>query len=179
MSKIGKNPIPIPDGVNINIAGNEIEVKGPFGTLIRNFDPLIKVNVVDNFIIATRGGDSSREKALHGLWRSLINNMVIGVNKGFVRKLTMSGTGYRVVSKGRNLEISAGYTHTIKVEPLGNNRLSTEGQTTIVVSGMDKEVVCNQASIIRRIRKPNPYSGAGIKYENEQIQKKAGKSATK
>lgn len=182
MSRIGKLPIPVPEGVEINIdSKNIITVKGPKGELTQKIDTDIKVSVVDNNIIVTRPTDQKRHKALHGLYRSLINNMVEGVSKGFTIQQELVGVGYKADVKGQILDLTLGYSHHIFFEI--PQEIKVEAQTDrksnprITLKSADKQLIGQVASKIRSLRKPEPYKGKGIKYVGEQLRKKAGKTA--
>ena len=177
MSRIGKMPINIPSGVNVEISGDLITVKGPKGEEKVKIPNLVKVINQDQQIICNRENDEPQSRATHGLVRSLINNCVIGVSEGFEIILDVIGTGYRVSKKGKDLEFNLGYSHSITVSPIGENELSEEGQNIVFVRGSNKQNVGEQAAKIRKLRKPNPYTGNGIKYRDEVIRRKAGKTA--
>ncbi|MDP6666227.1 MAG: 50S ribosomal protein L6 [Dehalococcoidia bacterium] len=177
MSRIGQAPITVPSGVDVKIDGNTVSVKGKNGELSRTLPATMTIELADGVITVGRPNDEPDQRALHGLTRSLVNNMVIGCSDGFSKRLELIGTGYRVQQKGKALEISVGLSHVVVVEPLGDNTLLADGQTFIVVSGPSKEDVGDQTARIRKIRKPNPYTGKGIKYSDEVIRRKAGKTA--
>ena len=179
MSRIGKKPIVIPQGVTVTQSGQNIKVKGPKGELQNEFHPNISIAVNDNEINVTRPNDSKENKALHGLTRALLQNMVTGVTNSYQKTLDIVGVGYRAELKGKNLLINIGYSHPIYFMPPEGIDLQTPTQTQIVISGIDKQLVGMVASKIRSIRKPEPYKGKGIKYSDEQIQRKAGKTAGK
>ncbi|MAX12131.1 MAG: 50S ribosomal protein L6 [Chloroflexi bacterium] len=178
MSRIGNKPIDIPSGVDIKLEKELVTIKGPKGTLQEKINSKeISINVEESTLIVSRSNEDIEIKALHGLYRSLLNNMVTGVTDGFNKKLELIGTGYRAQAKGKSLELSLGFSHSISVEPIGENKLSVEEQTTVIVDGIDKEHVGRQAAKIRSLRKPNPFTGKGIKYVGEEIRRKSGKSA--
>lgn len=177
MSRIGQTPITVPSGVDVKIDANFVSVKGKLGELSRTFSPKMSIKIADGIVNVSRQNDEPESRSLHGLTRSLVNNMVIGVSEGFQKRLQLIGTGYRVQQKGKGLEMSLGFSHSVPVEPLGSNTLKADGQTFVVISGPDKELVGEQAARIRKIRKPNPYSGKGVVYENEVVRRKAGKAA--
>ena len=179
MSRIGKKPIEIPKGVTITKDGSSIKVKGPNGELERKVHPNITVEIKDNELIVTRPDDTKENKALHGLTRALIQNMVNGVLNVFTKTLDIVGVGYRAEMKGKNLLLNIGFSHPIYFQPPEGVALQTPAQTQIVISGIDKQLVGLVAAKIRSIRKPEPYKGKGIKYSDEQIQRKAGKTAGK
>ena len=177
MSRIGKLPIDVPSGVSVDIKGQEVIVKGPKGEEKVVVQDTIKVIFKENKIICERSNDELEVKAFHGLTRSLLNNCVIGVSTGFEIILDILGTGYRVSKKGKDLEFSLGFSHSVTVNPIGTNDLSEENQNIVFVRGSNKQTVGEQAARIRKLRKPNPYTGNGIKYRDEIIRRKAGKTA--
>ena len=177
MSRIGKQSISIPSGVDVNIEGNNIKAKGPLGELSLDFKDSIEVSINSGTIICERKTDDRESRSMHGLYRSLISNIIEGITSGFEIKLEVVGIGYRIEKKGNNLVFHLGFSHTIDVEPLGTNKLDVEGQNLVIVKGIDKQQVGEQASTIRKLRKPNPYTGKGIKYQGEIIIRKAGKAA--
>jgi len=176
MSNIGKQPVNIPDGVNVNIKDNNISIKGKLGELNTNFNPTISIEVKDNLIYVKRPNDRRTSRELHGLYRALINNMVKGVSDGFSKELHMNGVGYTAELKNTFLMINAGYSHAVYLEiPIGIN-IEVPNATTILIKGIDKQNVGDVAAKIRQIRKPEPYKGKGIKYSDERIRRKAGKT---
>ncbi|MBM31649.1 MAG: 50S ribosomal protein L6 [Chloroflexi bacterium] len=177
MSRIGNKPILIPSGVQVDIQGNNIKAKGPLGELSLEFKDIINVTVESDNIICKRKNDQPESRSMHGLYRSLISNIIEGVTSGFEIKLEVVGTGYRIEKKGDNLVFNLGYSHPINVEPLGTNKLDVEGQNLAIVKGIDRQLVGQQASDIKKLRKPNPYTGKGVKYQGETITRKAGKAA--
>ncbi|MGI6002348.1 MAG: 50S ribosomal protein L6 [Lachnospiraceae bacterium] len=180
MSRIGRMPIAIPAGVTVDIAeNNKVTVKGPKGTLERVVLPEMGVKVEDGNITVTRPNDSKKMKALHGLTRSLLNNMVIGVTEGYSKKLEIKGVGYRAQKQGNKLILSLGYSHPVEmIDPEGVTTTLPDANT-IIVSGIDKEKVGQYAAEIRDKRRPEPYKGKGIKYSDEVIRLKAGKTGKK
>ena len=174
MSRIGKNPVSIPSGVEEKIDGQHVEVKGPKGTLSLDVPEPITVVLEGSEIKVSRPDDNRRSRALHGLSRSLINNMVIGVSEGYTIKMEIFGVGYRVQAKGKGLEFSLGYSHTIPIEPPEGVTFAVDGTTKFSISGIDKQKVGQIAANIRRLRKDDPYKGKGIRYEGEQIRRKVG-----
>lgn len=176
MSRIGKNPVSIPSGVEAKINGQHVEVKGPKGTLSLDVPEPITVVLEGSEIKVSRPDDNRRSRALHGLSRSLINNMVIGVSEGYTIKMEIFGVGYRVQAKGKGLEFSLGYSHTIPIEPPEGVTFAVDGTTKFSISGIDKQKVGQIAANIRRLRKDDPYKGKGIRYEGEQIRRKVGKT---
>lgn len=178
MSRIGKQPIAIPAGVTITVGDTEITVAGPKGSLTVPVQPNISTKVVENNIIVTRKDDELKSRAWHGLQRSLINNAVIGVTKGFEKKLEINGVGFRLSGGGRDIEMALGYSHPIKYHAPEGIELKTN-KMEITVSGIDKQLVGQVAAEIRSSRKPEPYKGKGIKYIDEYIVRKAGKAGKK
>ena len=176
MSRIGKNPVSIPSGVEAKIDGQHVEVKGPKGTLSLDVPEPITGVLEGSEIKVSRPDDNRRSRALHGLSRSLINNMVIGVSEGYTIKMEIFGVGYRVQAKGKGLEFSLGYSHTIPIEPPEGVTFAVDGTTKFSISGIDKQKVGQIAANIRRLRKDDPYKGKGIRYEGEQIRRKVGKT---
>jgi len=176
MSRIGKMPIKIPDGVKVNISNNTIEITGPKGTLVERINNATTVNIENGFIYVIRKDDSKRSKAFHGLTRALINNMVEGVTKGFVKKLEIQGVGYRANMKGNNLELVLGLSHPVIIAPEKDIEFKLESPQKIAIYGVDKQKVGAVAAYIKAIRKPDPYKGKGIRYEGEHISLKAGKA---
>jgi large subunit ribosomal protein L6 len=177
MSRIGRAPIHIPDGVDVKIDGTSVTVKGSRGELASSFSRYMVIKVEDGVLSVDRTSEAPRHRALHGLTRSLINNMIIGVSQGFERALELVGTGYRVEQQGDGLVMQLGFSHPVPVKPLPGNELVAESQNRVVVRGIDKQAVGEQAARIRKLRKPNPYTGKGIRYQGEQVRRKAGKTA--
>jgi len=180
MSRIGKQPVVIPAGVSVQLnPGNELFVKGPKGELTRRLTGELSIDVDENKITVTRPSDLKRYKALHGLTRTLINNMVIGVTTGYSKLLEINGTGYRAVKSGNKLTLTLGYSHPIEmIDPDGVVSV-VEGTNKITVSGINKELVGQYAAEIRDKRRPEPFNGKGIKYSDERIRRKAGKAGKK
>ena len=176
MSRIGKLPITVPDGVDVNLAGTHIVVKGTRGELSLDFSPEMKVAVDGGVITVTRPTDQSRHRALHGLTRSLIANMVEGVSKGFTKELELVGVGYRAQKQGDDLQLNLGYSHPIKFPAPAGITLDAPDPARVTVSGHDKELVGRVASQIRKLRPPEPYKGKGVLYKGEHVKRKAGKS---
>ena len=179
MSRIGKKPVVIPSGVNVTLNGNAIKVKGPKGELFADLHPNIKVEMVNNEVLVSRPDDLKQNRALHGLTRALIQNMVTGVTESYKKTLDIVGVGYRAELKGKNLLINIGYSHPVFFMPPEGITLETTSPTQIVISGIDKQLVGLVSAKIRSIRQPEPYKGKGIKYSNEVIIRKAGKTAGK
>ena len=177
MSRIGRMPITVPAGVTVNVDENNfVTVKGPKGTLTQQVNPDIKLKQEGNILTLERPTDSKPHKAMHGLYRALVHNMVVGVTDGFSKTLEMVGTGYRASVEGRKLTINIGFSHPVVLEAPEGITYETPNQTTIVVKGSNKQQVGNLAADIRAIRKPEPYLGKGIKYQNEHIRRKEGKT---
>jgi large subunit ribosomal protein L6 len=177
MSRIGRKPIIVPSGVDLTIAnGNHITVKGPKGTLEQTFHPDLMITRENGSITVERPSDHRQHRALHGLSRTLLNNMVTGVTQGFVKNLDLLGVGYRAAMDGKTLVLNVGFSHQVRVQPADGVTFAVEGQNRIVVSGYDKQVVGEEATRIRRVRPPEPYKGKGIRYEGERVRRKAGKA---
>jgi large subunit ribosomal protein L6 len=180
MSRIGKLPVPIPEGVQVDIQGQQITVKGPKGTLSLAAHPAVQVQVEERHVVCRRSTDEKFHKALHGLTRSLLHNMVEGVVKGFERKLELVGVGYRASMLGpTNLNLSLGYSHPILYPVPQGIKIEVKDQTQVTVSGIDKQLVGAVAAKIRGFRPPEPYKGKGVKYAEERIRRKAGKTGAK
>ncbi len=179
MSRIGKKPVLVPKGVTVTLNGNSLKVKGPKGELENRFHNAMKIDVRDSEIYVSRPDDLKENKALHGLTRALIQNMINGVTKGYEKSLEIVGVGYKAEMKGKNLLLNIGFSHPIYFMPPDGIVLQTPAPTQITISGIDRQLVGMVASKIRSIRKPEPYKGKGIKYSDEQIQRKAGKTAGK
>ena len=177
MSRIGKQPIPVPAGVEVSIVDNTITVKGAQGELSYTFNDIMTVVAEGEEIIVSRPDDSREAKSFHGLTRTLIANMVEGVSKGFEKKLELVGVGYRAALKGTNLELSLGYSHPVVIEAPQGITFVVPDQTHITVKGADKQLVGETAAVIRKWRKPEPYKGKGIRYEGEVVRRKLGKAA--
>ena len=176
MSNIGKQPIVIPEGVNVTLSGNNILVKGKLGELNLDFNSNMKVVYEENKVKVTRPSDSKKYREYHGLYRALINNMVIGVNIGFSKELHLVGVGYTTEKKGDFLLVNAGYSHPVYFEIPEGIIIETPKNTTIIIKGISKQNVGDVAAKIRQIRKPEPYKGKGIKYADEYVRRKAGKT---
>ena len=176
MSRIGKLPIPLPAGVTVEINGQDVAVKGPKGELKLTVSKPITVSQEDGSVIVSRPDDEAVSKSLHGLTRSLIANNVHGVSEGFTKALEIVGTGYRAALKGSTVELSLGFSHPVLVTPPEGITLVVEGNTKIIVSGIDKQAVGEMAANIRKLRKPEPYKGKGVRYEGERGRRKAGKA---
>ena len=180
MSRIGRMPIAVPAGVTVDIAeNNKVTVKGPKGTLERVLPAEMTIKLENDEIVVTRPNDLKKMKALHGLTRSLLNNMVIGVTEGYQKELEVNGVGYRAQKKGKVLTLSLGYSHPVEMEDPDGVEVEVEGQNKIIVKGIDKEKVGQYAAEIREKRAPEPYKGKGIKYADEVIRRKVGKTGKK
>ena len=176
MSRIGKLPIPVPAGVDVKLEGAVVEVKGPKGTLSHTVPAPIQAVLEEGTIVVSRPDDERSSRSLHGLTRTLIANNIQGVTVGFSKGLEIVGTGYRVTQKGSSLEFALGYSHSITVEPPAGISFVVEGNTKITVVGIDKQAVGEVAANIRKLRKPEPYKGKGIRYAGEVVRRKAGKA---
>ncbi|MGZ5385366.1 MAG: 50S ribosomal protein L6 [Acidimicrobiia bacterium] len=177
MSRIGREPISVPAGVDVKIDGQHVTVKGPKGQVSRDLNPAVDVTLSDGVISVTRPSDSATHRSLHGLTRALVANMVIGTTTGFEKRLDIVGVGYRAAMKGADLEVQAGYSHSVVVNPPENIEFEVPAPTQIVVKGIDKQQVGQVAADIRAIRKPEPYKGKGIRYQGEVVRRKVGKRA--
>ncbi|MBU5485047.1 50S ribosomal protein L6 [Clostridium sp. MSJ-11] len=180
MSRIGRLPIAISNGVTVTVTPeNVVTVKGPKGQLTKAMHPAINIAVEDNSIIVTRSNDEKQNRALHGLTRSLINNMVVGVTEGYKKTLELVGVGYRAQLQGKKLVLNLGFSHPVEINAVEGVDFQLEGANKIIVSGIDKELVGDVAADIRTWRKPEPYKGKGIKYDNEVVRRKEGKTGKK
>jgi large subunit ribosomal protein L6 len=178
MSRIGKLPVPVPDGVEVTIDDLTVSVKGPKGELTQVMPEGVALSRDDDgAIVVTRTGETRLERSRHGLVRSLIANMVVGVTEGYSKSLQLVGVGYRAAAKGSDLELQVGYSHPVTIEAPAGIAIEVPQPTRVVVSGIDKVLVGQVAANIRKVRPPEPYKGKGIKYEGEQIRRKAGKAA--
>jgi large subunit ribosomal protein L6 len=179
MSRIGKKPIPLPQDVDVTIDGTAVRVKGPKGVLEREFHRNMVIRVEDGKLLVERTSDSLLDKSLHGLSRTLLNNMVTGVTAGFQRTLELVGVGYRASKQGNKLVLAVGYSHPVEIDPPEGIEIEVPAPTRVIVKGVDKEKVGAMAANIREVREPEPYKGKGIKYEGERIRRKAGKTGGK
>ena len=175
MSRVGKAPIPVPEGVEVRIEGGACSVRGPRGELAQALHPDIEVRLDDGVLTVRRPSDTPPHRALHGLTRSLIANMVEGVTAGFTKTLEIVGTGYRAELRGESLVLSVGFSHQVEFEPLDGAAFEVETPTVVHVTGIDKQIVGQQAALVRQVRRPEPYQGKGIRYRGEQVRRKAGK----
>lgn len=177
MSRIGKMPVELPEGVTVTVdAKNLVTVKGPLGTLNEQINEDIKIEVVENEIVVTRPSEKKQHRALHGLTRALVNNMVIGVTKGYEKKLQIVGVGYRAAKSGNKLDLQLGFSHPVQMEDPEGITVEVPSNTEIVVKGINKQQVGNYAAKIRAWRKPEPYKGKGVRYVGEYVRRKEGKS---
>jgi large subunit ribosomal protein L6 len=177
MSRIGKQPVPVPAGVDVTIDGQHLSVKGPKGTLeLKVAEPISVSRAEDGAIVVTRPDDDRRNRSLHGLSRTLIANLVTGVTEGYTTKMEIFGVGYRVVAKGSDLEFALGYSHPVLIKAPEGVTFQVDSPTKFSISGIDKQKVGQVAANIRRLRKSDPYKGKGIRYEGEQIRRKVGKT---
>jgi large subunit ribosomal protein L6 len=176
MSRIGRKPIPVPSGAQVDITGRTVRVKGPKGELAQELPITLSVERQDGTLVLARGSEEPNVRALHGLFRSLVANMVTGVTDGFTRALLITGVGYRAAKDGDNLRLTVGYSHPVEIPAPEGITFNVPIPTRVEVSGMDKQVVGEVAAKIRSIRPPEPYLGKGIRYENEVIRRKAGKA---
>ena len=177
MSRIGRRPITVPGSVDLTLGkGNHITVKGPKGTLTHAFSPDLIFNREADVISVDRPSDHRNHRSLHGLSRTLLHNMVVGVTDGFIKNLDITGVGYRAAMDGKTLVLSVGYSHQVRIQPADGITFAVEGTNRVSVTGFDKQVVGEEAARIRRVRPPEPYKGKGIRYEGERIRRKAGKA---
>ena len=179
MSRIGRKPIAIPAGVEVTVDNGLVTVKGPKGTLSQKIRPIISVEIVNNEVIVTRPNDEKESRSLHGLSRTLINNMVIGVTEGYKKELEVNGVGYRVQKQGDTLVMNLGYSHQVFVKEIPGITIEAPGPNQIIISGADKQLVGQFAAEVREKRPPEPYKGKGIKYTTEHIRRKEGKAGGK
>ncbi len=179
MSRIGRKPITLPAGVEFKVEGNVVTVKGPKGTLTQKINPVISVEQQGNEVLVTRPNDEKEARSLHGLTRTLIHNMVIGVTEGYKKELEVNGVGYRVQKQGSNLVMNLGYSHQVIVSEIPGITIEAPGPNQIIISGADKQLVGQFAAEVREKRPPEPYKGKGIKYVDEHIRRKEGKAGGK
>ena len=179
MSRIGKRPVPIPAGVTVELSGSHLSVKGPKGSLSRTLHADMALDYADDQITVTRPTEETRHRALHGLTRSLVNNMVEGVSQGFAKYLEIQGVGYRAEAKPYGVDLIVGYSHIVPYHAPEGITISAESPTALKIEGVDKELVGQVAAEIRRVRPPEPYKGKGIRYRGEHVRRKAGKTGAK
>ena len=177
MSRIGKQPIPVPSGVEVKIEGSTVAVKGPKGELSRTFSDVISIEMEDGILVVSRPDESRTARSLHGLTRTLVSNMVTGVSDGFSKNLEIVGVGYRAAMKGKDIELQLGFSHPVVVVAEPGITFAVPAPTKITVSGIDKQRVGQVAADIRKWRKPEPYKGKGVRYEGEYVRRKLGKAA--
>jgi large subunit ribosomal protein L6 len=179
MSRIGKRPVEVPQGVAIDLQGSTVAVKGPRGELRRTLHPDMKLTLVDGRFTVERPSEEKRHKALHGLTRTLVQNMVDGVSKGFTKILELQGVGYKAEAKPYGVNLIVGYSHPVKYEAPKGIKITVETNTLVKIEGADKEIVGQVAAELRSVRPPEPYKGKGIRYQGEQVRRKAGKTGAK
>jgi len=176
VSRIGRMPISVPSGVEVKVDGSTVSVKGPRGELARRFDADMAIALEDGVVSVSRPTDQARHRALHGLTRSLINNMVVGVSEGYEKVLEIHGVGYKAEQSGKALVLSVGFSHTVEMNPPEGVEFSLDSPTVLRVKGIDKEKVGQVAAEVRKVRPPEPYKGKGIRYQGEHVRRKAGKA---
>ena len=180
MSRIGKKPVTLPKGVSLDLqGGNQIAVKGPKGELRRTLHPEMQLALAEGVLTVSRPSEEKRHKALHGLTRTLVQNMVDGVSKGFAKTLEIQGVGYKAEAKPYGVNLIVGYSHPVKYEAPKGIKISVENNTTVKIEGADKEAVGQVAAELRAVRPPEPYKGKGVRYQGEQVRRKAGKTGAK
>jgi large subunit ribosomal protein L6 len=179
MSRIGRKPVPLPKGVEVEVTGREVRVRGPLGELSRTLVPEVTVRIEDGVLHVERHADTPRHRALHGLTRTLVANMVEGVTRGFEKRLELQGVGYRAAKQGRALTLSVGYSHPVEMMPPPGVEVEVPQPTLIVVKGANREDVGQFTADIRRVRPPEPYQGKGIRYQGERVRRKVGKTGKK
>lgn len=177
MSRIGRKPIPVPKGVKVTIDGNTVAVLGPKGNLKTEIDSTLSISVENNDLVLKRSSEEKKVRALHGLWRALVANMVNGVSEGYQKKLEIVGVGYKAEVKGKGIQLALGYSHPIVFIPPTGIKLEVPIPTNIIIAGFDKQLVGQVAAKLRAFRPPEPYKGKGVKYAGEYIRRKAGKTA--
>jgi large subunit ribosomal protein L6 len=179
MSRIGKKPVTVPQGVTLDLKGSEVAVKGPKGELRRTLHPEMQLALADGTFTVARPSEEPRHKALHGLTRTLVQNMIDGVSKGFVKTLEIQGVGYKAEAKPYGVNLVVGYSHPVKYEAPKGIKITVENNTTVKIEGADKEKVGQVAAELRAVRPPEPYKGKGVRYQGEQVRRKAGKTGAK
>jgi large subunit ribosomal protein L6 len=179
MSRIGKKPVTVPQGVTLDLKGSEVAVKGPKGELRRQLHPEMQLALANGIFTVARPSEDQKHKALHGLTRTLVQNMIDGVSKGFVKVLEIQGVGYKAEAKPYGVNLVVGYSHPVKYEAPKGIKISVENNTTVKIEGADKEKVGQVAAELRAVRPPEPYKGKGVRYQGEQVRRKAGKTGAK
>ena len=179
MSRIGKKPVPVPKGVTVTLSGNSVSVKGPKGELARTFHPEMTLAMEGDNVTVSRPSDETRHKALHGLSRTLLANMVEGVTQGYKKTLEIQGVGYKAETKPFGLQLSLGFSHPVQYKAPAGIKFAVENNTVVKIEGADKEMVGQVAAELRNMRPPEPYKGKGIRYQGEQVRRKAGKTGAK
>ncbi len=179
MSRIGKRPVTVPQGVTLDLKGSEVAVKGPKGELRRQLHPEMQLALADGIFTVSRPSEEQKHKALHGLTRTLVQNMIDGVSKGFVKTLEIQGVGYKAEAKPYGVNLIVGFSHPVKYEAPKGIKISVENNTTVKIEGADKEKVGQVAAELRAVRPPEPYKGKGVRYQGEQVRRKAGKTGAK
>jgi large subunit ribosomal protein L6 len=179
MSRIGKKPVTVPQGVTLDLKGSEVAVKGPKGELRRQLHPEMQLALADGIFTVTRPSEEQKHKALHGLTRTLVQNMIDGVSKGFTKTLEIQGVGYKAEAKPYGVNLIVGFSHPVKYEAPKGIKISVENNTTVKIEGADKEKVGQVAAELRAVRPPEPYKGKGVRYQGEQVRRKAGKTGAK
>jgi len=179
MSRIGKKPVTVPQGVTLDLKGSEVAVKGPKGELRRTLHPEMQLALADGTFTVARPSEEPRHKALHGLTRTLVQNMIDGVSKGFIKTLEIQGVGYKAEAKPYGVNLVVGYSHPVKYEAPKGIKITVENNTTVKIEGADKEKVGQVAAELRAVRPPEPYKGKGVRYQGEQVRRKAGKTGAK
>jgi large subunit ribosomal protein L6 len=179
MSRIGKKPVTVPQGVTLDLKGSEVAVKGPKGELRRQLHPEMQLALADGIFTVSRPSEEQKHKALHGLTRTLVQNMIDGVSKGFTKTLEIQGVGYKAEAKPYGVNLVVGFSHPVKYEAPKGIKISVENNTTVKIEGADKEKVGQVAAELRAVRPPEPYKGKGVRYQGEQIRRKAGKTGAK
>jgi large subunit ribosomal protein L6 len=179
MSRIGKKPVTVPQGVTLDLKGSEVAVKGPKGELRRQLHPEMQLALANGIFTVTRPSEEQKHKALHGLTRTLVQNMIDGVSKGFTKTLEIQGVGYKAEAKPYGVNLVVGFSHPVKYEAPKGIKISVENNTTVKIEGADKEKVGQVAAELRAVRPPEPYKGKGVRYQGEQVRRKAGKTGAK
>jgi len=179
MSRIGRKPVPVPKGVDVTLAGSTVTVKGPKGTLTRTFHPTMGIALENGVLTVSRPSDARQSRALHGLTRALLANMIIGVTQGYRKQLELHGVGYKAEANPKGVKLVVGLSHTVEFPAPAGVQISVDNNTLVKIEGIDKELVGQVAAEIRKVRPPEPYKGKGIRYQGEQVRRKAGKAGAK